>query len=98
MCSYGIPLEKYSSYFSDFVRKLGKPVVQRKICLQNDGSNVCGQYALYFLYCKFLKQHFYCKFTKNRIRNDMFVTTFIQKRKPICINKKKDVQVCTPKS
>jgi hypothetical protein len=96
MCSYGTPMEWYEQYFRNLARRLRKRVVQRSICLQNDGSDVCGKYALYFLYCKFKNQDFYVKFGKNRYRNDVLVNSFIPKFKK-CIVKTNNVQYCKKK-
>jgi len=96
MCSYGTPMDAYATSFRNLATRLGKRVVQQKICVQNDGSDVCGKYALYFLYCKFKNLNFYAKFGKNRHRNDVLVNSFISKFKK-CIVKTKNVQCCQKK-
>jgi hypothetical protein len=96
MCSYGVPMENYADNFAKLAKRLGKRVVQRKTCLQNDGSDVCGKYALYYLSCKFKNQNFYSKFSKNTYRNDLLVNTFISKINK-CIEKAEYVQSCKKK-
>jgi hypothetical protein len=96
MCSYGVRMESYGHHFSDLIRRLQKRVVQKiGMVLQQDGSDVCGHYALYFLYCKFKKLNFYSKFSVNRRENDLMVKSFISKYKN-CTNvkTKSNVQIC----
>lgn len=96
MCSYGVRMQDYGEHFSKFALKLRKRVVQSNICLQAAGSDVCGIYAIYFLYCKFKNESFYTKFSKNVHKNDLRVRSFIIKFKK-CINKTKNVQSCKKK-
>jgi hypothetical protein len=96
MCSYGMAMDGYAPHFRELATRMGKRVVQQRICLQNDGSNVCGKYALYFLFCKFKNQNFYAKFGQNRHRNDIIVNSLFTKFKK-CIVKTNNAQCCKKK-
>lgn len=97
MCSYGVPLSFYSKHFSNFFKRVGKPVVQKLVCIQNNRSDVCGHYSILYLYSIFKKINFYNNFSKSLYKNDLFVKKFIQKQKFKCVNKKEDEQSCTCK-
>ena len=82
-CSYGLGMESYSHNFNDFALRLRTRVLQNTIPLQSDDSNVCGMYALWFLWK--LRNHYslsslYCNFSKNTIKNDQKVRQFVNKK------------------
>jgi len=97
-CSYGLGLETYGRHFIDFVTRLKTNVIQNKQSLQSIGSNVCGQYVIYFLtkmYHGCCLMSLYCNFTRNPYLNDLKVKHFTRKRRygrftyfsePDCVN------------
>ncbi len=49
-CSFGYPIEHYSSHFKDYFTNLGiGRVTSNKAKLQSDSSNSCGYYSVYYL-------------------------------------------------
>jgi hypothetical protein len=66
MCSYGVPMGAYGIHFENIARRLRRKILQRYKCIQSDNTNVCGQYALYYMYCKFKNQNFYCSFSNKK--------------------------------
>ena len=77
-CSYGVGIDYYSDYFKNFVRG---SVVENKKCLQSKNTNVCGQYAIYFLYKRLdgcCRMSLYCNFSDNKKKNDMLVNKFVR--------------------
>ena len=46
------PPEAYHTYFKDYMMARGFPISLSKVRLQAHDSSVCGQYCLYFSYCR----------------------------------------------
>jgi len=81
-CSYGLGIENYSPYFKDFAKREHLQVIQNKQVLQSINSNVCGQYCIFFLYQMIsgcCPMSVYCMFSKNVIKNDNMVKSFVKK-------------------
>ena len=81
-CSYGMGMESYSNDFSDF-GKLFKSIVQNKIQLQSLNSNVCGHFAIYFLWKQMNNvslNSIYCGFSKDYHKNDKLVRDFVTQK------------------
>ena len=79
-CSYGLGIDFYSDDFKNFVEKYRCPIIENIKPLQSVGSNVCGQYALYFLYNKMKGcciMSTYCHFSPNTKLNDKKVRKFV---------------------
>ena len=90
-CSYGMGIQSYNHYFKDFAKRLKKDVIQNKVQLQSYHSNVCGKYAIYFLWkrvCKNTLMSVYCPFSKDVQKNDKIINAFmIQKNYLLNCNK-----------
>lgn len=89
-CSYGRGVAHYGRYFTNFVMKHGRGVVDVPRRLQAYGSDVCGQYSIYFLRCRLknlsIKQA-YDAFGNDYDKNDLFVRNFVNElMKYKCIN------------
>jgi len=81
--SYGLGIKSYAKNFEDFVNRLGRPVQKNVVQLQSCDSEVCGHYAVYFLYMRinnYAPKLLYCKFSKNYKQNDMIVFNFIKSK------------------
>jgi len=80
-CSYGLGVVAYPPNFRLFAKKLRCNIIQNIKPLQAIGSNVCGQYCIYFLFKKMkgcCKLALYCKFSNNKKQNDSMVVQFIK--------------------
>ena len=96
--SYGLGLD----FWSDDLKQIQKQncIFQNKVPLQSLNSNVCGKYALYFLYkrmkgCK--PWTIYSRFSNDRKKNDSKVDTFIKSKQYLFNSKcsfKTKIQVC----
>ena len=76
-CSYGI---RPASVFSVFMNRECIDWNFNVKRIQSDLSTTCGQYALFFIFCRGhgLPMHkFLSLFTKNVVENDVIVTAFI---------------------
>ena len=83
-CSYGLGIDFYSSHFSNFVKSKNFKIIENTIPLQSVGSNVCGNYVLYFLYNRIkgcCPMSSYCKFSTNAKYNDARVERFVKLKK-----------------
>ena len=72
--TYGLDIESFFSSFN------GDKVIAIRSPLQDDLSYVCGAYVIYFAYMMGKNHSIYSiksKFSKNRKRNDIYVTKFI---------------------
>jgi hypothetical protein len=80
-CSYGLGIEYYASNFVNFAKRLVATVIENRVPLQSIGSNVCGSYALFFLYNR-MKGHCqmsaYCNFSNDFHENDARIRRFIK--------------------
>lgn len=79
-CSYGIGIESYSHHFQDFVNRHGKGSTQNNVQLQSPNSDVCGQYAIWFLWkrvCGYSIASVYNNFSNDFKRNDRLVKQFL---------------------
>src|ERR1700742_1337630 len=81
--SYGFGIKYYAKEFKEFAIRCKRRLRENTRQLQNCGSVVCGNYALYFLY-KRLKgcspMNLYCSFTNNFANNDKYVAYFISSK------------------
>jgi len=100
-CSYGLGLNFYNEYFHRIAKRIGKPIIENKKPLQSVGSDVCGHYAVYFLYKKYLgccKMSIYCNFSANNAMNDRLVKNFVSNKNCLfhkkCKFRNKVVQCC----
>jgi hypothetical protein len=78
-CSYGMGINYYNSYFKNFVKN--KIVLENKVQLQSEGTNVCGQYAIFFLYKRLkgcCRMSLYCNFSPDTRKNDRQVQKFVR--------------------
>jgi hypothetical protein len=102
-CSYGMGMDFYSDNFSKFAKRIGCRVIQNKIPLQSIGTNVCGQYALYFLYKRSKKcprMSVYCNFSPNTRKNDEKIRRFVVLKNHLLhknCNFNKTIQCCINK-
>jgi hypothetical protein len=98
-CSYGLGLRFYNHYFQEFSIRAGRDVVENIKPIQNINSDVCGQYALYFLFKKYYgcsRISLYAKFSNNFRANDSYVRKFISRQKCLFHFKcNKNKQNCT---
>lgn len=80
--SYGNSPELFNKSIKNFVSKFNH-VTYNPVTLQSNISAVCGQYCIYYLYCKCrgrtLRQ-FLSYFTLNNVSNDKRVYNFVSKR------------------
>lgn len=81
-CSYGLGVDNYNSFFKKFLLKFSTKIYENYKPLQSIGTNVCGYYAIYYLYKRF-KGHspksIYCSFYKNKLKNDKIVKCLVKK-------------------
>jgi len=80
-CSYGLGIDFYPTEFKDFVQQFNGPIIENIRPLQSFGSDVCGQYAIYFLYNKMngcCIMSTYCHFSSRTSANDNKVRRFVK--------------------
>jgi hypothetical protein len=81
-CSYGVGINYYNSHFEKFVKRFGK-IIENRRPLQSIGTNVCGQYTIYFLYKRLkgcCRMSIYCNFSTNTRKNDSIVNRFVKSK------------------
>jgi len=96
LCSYGLGIEFYGDHFKNFVH--GHETIQNTVQLQSRNSDVCGQYALFFLHSR---KHgcclmaIYCKFSHNTRINDNRVRRFAVLKQSLFQNKiRQEINQC----
>jgi hypothetical protein len=82
--SYGFDIQNYDQNFSTFARQLNVKVISGKRRLQSWTSNVCGHYAINFVY-ELSKSNgcidsVYHQFSSDPIRNDRLVRKLVSKK------------------
>jgi len=80
-CSYGLGIKFYNVHFNNFAIRVGNNIVENTRPLQSSGTDVCGQYSLYFLYKKYCgcsNLSVYCRFSSNNKQNDIIVRNFVK--------------------
>lgn len=76
-CSYGLPP---ASVFANFMTRESIDWNYNRKRIQGDMSTTCGQYVLFFLFCRALGlslSKFLSLFTRNFDENDAIVTAFV---------------------
>jgi len=101
--SYGLGAGFYGSYFTNFATRLQRKIQENIQQLQSMNSNVCGNYALYFIYKRLLghlPMSLYCNFSNDYKRNDEIVSKFLKFKCYLFQNNSQKclqiVQNCTP--
>ena len=88
--SYGLPPNKYSRTFTNFLNKNSNSWKFNSKTLQSINSNVCGHYCLYFALFRSRQVSMSTivnRFSSNKSGNDFLVKRFIDKRFPISLPK-----------
>ena len=81
--SYGLDTSSYGKTFSSFVKSCNVKVIEADKRLQDFNSNVCGHYAIYFIYQLFRMgclKTLYNGFSNDPGKNDRKVKSFVRKR------------------
>jgi hypothetical protein len=103
-CSYGMSYSNYGTNFAKFPSRFQNVrVLERRIQLQSFNSQVCGQYALYFIARRIKKCNrdaFYSSFSPTDLKkNDKLVKRLVNLYNPLmhggdCSYNKTHVQCC----
>lgn len=99
--SYGNSSDLYSSSIKHFIRRYDKVTFNNKR-LQGDKTSVCGQYCVFFLWCRIKERLSIVKigerFTSDYDLNDRFVFDFVNDKLSQCVMLVEQSQICISKN